>query len=110
MLVLAGGGFTKPGESWSSPVEGEALAVAIGLEGAKDYILGMKDLVVNTNHKLLLRVFEKTLGEINNTRLLSLIERTLWYKFRMVHILSEDNSGPDFISRYINPSFHTPQL
>ena len=33
-----------------SPVEGEELAVVEGLEGAKDYILGMKDLVIATDH------------------------------------------------------------
>ena len=64
VLILAGGRFTQPSESRYSPVEGEALAVVEGLEGAKDYILGMKDLVIATDHQPLLGVFKRPLGEI----------------------------------------------
>ena len=70
----------------------------------------MKDLVVNTDHQLLLGVFEKPLGEIDNPSPLSLVESTVWYKFMMVHIPGEDNSGPDFILRYTNPRFQVPQI
>ena len=61
------------------------------LEGAKDYILGMKDLVIATDHQPLLGVFKKPLGEIDNPRLLNLVQKTLWYKFRMVHIPGKGN-------------------
>merc|ERR1712030_281087 len=50
-LILAGGRFTSPAESRYSPVEGEALAIVEGLEGTKDYTLGMRNLVVATDHK-----------------------------------------------------------
>ena len=45
-----------------------------------------------------------------NPRLLNIVERTLWYKFNLVHIPGEDNSGPDFFSMYIRPIFQAPQL
>ena len=64
-MVLAGGRFTKPAESRYSPMEGEALAVVEGLQGTKDYTLGMDNLIVTTNHRPLLGVFEKPLGEID---------------------------------------------
>ena len=86
------------------------MVVVEGLEGAKDYILGMKDLVIATDHQPLLGVFKRPLGEIDNPRLLNLVQKTLWYKFRMVHVPGKENPGPDFISRYTRPRFQVPQL
>ena len=96
VLILAGGRFTTPSESRYSPVEGEALAIVEGLEGTKDYILGMKNLVVATDHNPLIGVFKKPLGEIDNPRLLNLVQKTLWYQFRVVHVPGKENPGPDF--------------
>ena len=90
-LILAGGRFTTPTESRYSPVEGEALEIAEGLEGTKDYILGMKNLVVATDHNPLIGVFKKSLGEIDNPRLLNLVQKTLWYQFRVVHVPGKEN-------------------
>ena len=104
-MVLRGGRFTKPAESRYSPVEGEALAVVEGLQGTKDYILGMDDLIVATDHRPLLGVFERPLGEIDNPRLSNLVNKTLWYKFRMVHVPGKENHGPDYISRNFRPVF-----
>ena len=105
VLILAGGWFTHPSESRYSPVEEEALAVVEGLEGAKDYILGMKNLVIATDHQPLLGVFKRPLGEIDNPRLLNLVQKTLWYQFRMVHVPRKESPGPDFTSRYTRPRF-----
>ena len=54
-------------------MEGEALAVVEGLEGTEEYILGMKNLVIVTDHQPLLGVFKRPLGEIDNPRLLNLV-------------------------------------
>ena len=51
MLVLAGGKFTIPAETRYSPTEGEALAVAVGLESSRYYTLGCNRLMVATDHK-----------------------------------------------------------
>ena len=69
-----------------------------GLEGTKDYTLGMRDLIVATDHKPLIGVFKRPLGEIDNPRLLNLVQKTLWYQFKVVHVPGKVNTGPDFIS------------
>ena len=43
-LTLVGGRFTIPAESCYSPTEGEALAVAMGLESSSYYTLGSQNL------------------------------------------------------------------
>ena len=46
----------------------------------------------------LLCVFEKSFVDIQNPRLLSLVEKTLWFKFKVVHAPSKVNSDPDYMS------------
>ena len=70
----------------------------------------MNFFVIATDHQPLLGVFKRPLGEIDNPRLLNLVQKTLWYQFRMVHVSGKENPGPDFISRYTRPRFQAPQL
>ena len=70
----------------------------------------MKNLVVATDHNPLIGVFKKPLGEIDNPRLLNLVQKTLWYQFRVVHVPGKENSGPDFISRHTRHGLEAPQL
>ena len=65
----------------------------------------MDNLIVATDHRPLLGFFEKPLGEIDNPRLLNLVQKTLWYKFKMVHVPGKENPGPDYISRNFRPDF-----
>ena len=83
---MAGGRFTSPAESRYSPVEGECLAVADALHKAKYFVLGCPDLIIATDHKPLLGVFRKPLADIQNPRLLSIAEKTLWFSFSLVHV------------------------
>ena len=39
------------------------------------------------------------LSDISNPRLLSIFEKTLWFKFHVVHVPGKDNPAPDFMSR-----------
>ena len=81
-IVFAGSRFAHPAESRYVPIEGEALAVVYGLESARHFVLGCDNLVVATDHKPLLGVLNnRHLGDIKNERLLSLMEKTLPYRF-----------------------------
>ena len=74
-LVLAGGRFTIPAETRYSPVEGEALAVAAGLESSRYYTLGCRQLYVATDHKPLLAILnDRAMDTIVNPRLFVTIE------------------------------------
>ena len=99
-LVLAGGRFTIPAESRYSPTEGEALAVAVGLECSKYYTLGCKKLVVATDHKPLLSILnDRALDTIVNPRILRLKERTLAWQFDMVYVPGGRQAAADALSR-----------
>ena len=102
-ITLAGSRFLKPAESRYAPVEGEALAVKWALEDTKFFTQGSDNLVVVTDHKPLLQLFQdRALDQIANPRLFSLKQATLPWKFSMVHRSGEDNHFADATSR--NPA------
>ena len=102
-ITLVGSRFSHPAESRYAPIEGEALAVADALDKARFFALGCTDLIVAVDHKPLLKIFgDRTLEEIPNGRLRNLKERTLRYRFRIVHIPGIQNRVADAVSR--NPS------
>ena len=100
-ITLVGSRFTHPAESRYAPVEGEALAVADALDKARFFVLGCSDLTIAVDHKPLLKLFgDRSLEEISNARLRNLKEKTLRYRFRMVHIPGIRHRAADAVSRY----------
>ena len=86
-VTFANGRFTIPEESNYAPVKGEALAVAFCLDKAKHFVLGCNNLVVATDHELLLKVLsDRKLEDIGNPRLLKLKEKTLPSRFKIIHL------------------------
>ena len=72
-VTLAGSRFLSPAESRYAPIEGEALAVAWGLEQSRYFTQGCDKLTVVTDHKPLVKIFgDRTLDEIANPRLFRL--------------------------------------
>ena len=83
-LTFAGSRFTTPTEKQYSPTEGEALAVAWGLNNAKIFVLGCQDLIIITDHKPLLSIVNnRDLGTITNPQILKL-KKTLQYSFTIL--------------------------
>ena len=106
-LCLVGSRFTHPAESRYAPIEGEALAVVYALHQTRYYVIGCEDLIVATDHKPLLRILDdRSLTEIYNRRLLNLKEKTLAYKFTIMHVSGKKNLGADAASRYPVPQSH----
>ena len=102
-IVLAGSRFLSSAEQRYAPIEGEALAVAWGLEQSKYFTQGCDDLVVVTDHKPLVKILgDRTLDEITNTRLFRLKQRTLPWRFSIAHLPGKTNNAADATSR--NPS------
>ena len=44
-------------------------------------------------------MFKSNLSDIDNPRLLSIVERTLWFRFTAVHVPGVLHAGPDCLSR-----------
>ena len=100
-LCLVGSRFTHPAESRYAPIEGETLAVVYALHQTRYYVLGCKDLIIATDHKPLLQILnDRSLTDITNRRLLNLKEKTLGYRFTVVHVPGRKNLGPDAASRH----------
>lgn len=99
-ITLVGSRFTHPAESRYAPIEGEALAVADALDRARYFVLGCTDLTVAVDHKPLLGIFgQRPLDDISNPRLRNLKEKTLRYRFQLVHIPGVKNKASDCMSR-----------
>ena len=86
----------------------EALAVVDALEIARHFVLGCTDLTIAVDHKPLLKVVgDRSLEDIPNPRLENLKEKTLRYRFKMIHIPGKSHKAPDSISRHptgnVNP-------
>ena len=102
-LVYAGSRFTQSAETRYSPTEGEALAVTWALDHAKNFIHGCRNLIVVTDHKPLLGIFnDRDLSSIPNPRISKLKERTFRYQFSTQYCPGKWQRGPDACSR--NPS------
>ena len=93
--------FFSSAEQRYAPVEGEALAVAWGLEQTRFFTQGCNDLLVVTDHKPLVKILgDRTLDEIQNTRLFRLKQRTLPWHFMISHLPGNTNLAADATSRH----------
>ena len=102
-LIFAGSRFTKGAKSNYSPTEGESFAIAWSINHAKLFVLGCKSLIVVSDHKPLLGIFNnRTLTDIDNPRICRLKEKTLSYNFKIQYNPGKWNRGADAFSR--NPS------
>ena len=100
-LVFTGSRFTNSAESGYSPTEGEALAVTFALKHSHHYVYGCQDLIIVTDHKPLLGIFNnRDLSTIENPRILRLKEKTLRYRFTLHYCPGRWNKGPDALSRH----------
>ena len=109
-VTLVGSRFTSKTESRYAPIEGEALAVVDALKKARHFVLGCTDLIIAVDHKPLLKVFsDRSLHDINNTRLLNLKEKTLQFRFKMIHVPGIRHTAADALSRHpISTPTETP--
>ncbi|KXJ11077.1 Retrovirus-related Pol polyprotein from transposon opus [Exaiptasia diaphana] len=104
-IALAGSRFLSPTEQRYAAIEGEPLAVAWGLEQTRYFTQGCDDLVVVTDHKPLTKILgDRTLDEITSSRLFRLKQRTLPWRFDIVHLPGKLNYAADATSRYPSPS------
>ena len=99
-MTLVGSRFTSSAESRYAPIEGEALAVVDALEKSRHFVLGCDNLIIAVDHKPLVKVFgDRSLHDIENPRLRNLKEKTLRFRFRIVHVPGARNAAADSVSR-----------
>ena len=99
-VCMVGSSFLSPAEQNYSPIEGEGLAVVNALHKTRHYTQGCDKLLVCTDHKPLVPVMStKTLENIENPRLMRLVQKTLSWRFLIIHIPGKLLAGPDTLSR-----------
>ena len=104
-VTLAGSRFLIGPEQRYVAIEGEALAIAWALEQTKYFTLGCENLIVATDHKPLVAIFQdKELTQIANPRIFRLKQRTLWWTFKIVYLAGSTNSAADAVSRHPSPN------
>ena len=104
-ITLAGSRFLNSAEQRYAAIEGEALAVAWGLEQTRYFTQGCDNLVIVTDHKPLIKIFgDRTLDEITNSRLFRLKQRTLPWRFEIRHLPGTSNHAADATSRHPSQS------
>ena len=100
-IVLAGSRFLRPSESRYAAVEGESLAIVWALEQSRYFTQGCDNLLVLTDHKPLVKLFgDRTLDEIANPRLFRLKQRSLLWRFKILHKPGKLHLAPDAMSRH----------
>ena len=110
-VTLAGSRFLSGAEERYAAIEGEALAIAWGLQQTRYFTQGCNDLLVITDHKPLVKIFsDRTLDEITNTRLFRLKQRTLPWNFTIQFMPGKSNTAADATSRHPLGDFHVNSL
>ena len=108
-VTLVTSRFTSNAESRYAPIEGEALAVVDALRKTRHFVLGCSNLIIAVDHKPLLKIFtDRKLEDITNPRLLNLKEKTLQFRFQIVHVPGVRHPAADAMSRH--PTGKSDQL
>ena len=81
------------------PIEGEELAVADALNKARHFVLGYDNLIIAVDHKPLIKLLgDRSLGDITNSGLKNLKEKTLCYRFNIMYIPDIHNKASNTMS------------
>ena len=76
--TLVGSWFTHLAESHCALIQGKALAVTDALDKGRHFVLRCDNLIITVDHKPLMKLFgDRSLGDITNSRLRNLKEKTL---------------------------------
>ena len=103
MVCMVGSFFLSPAEENYAPIEGECLAVVNALHKTRYFTQGCDKLLICTDHKPLIPVITtKHLEDIDNPRLMRLVQKTLSWKFSAIHIPGRRLGGPDALSRNVH--------
>lgn len=100
-LVFVGFCFTHGVEADYAPTEGESLASAWSLNHARMFVLGFETLLIATDLKHLLGIFNNRESfSISNLKISWLKEKTLAHNLKIQHDPGKWNRGADAFSRY----------
>ena len=99
----------KPNQHNWSIVEIELLTVVWALEHSRYYMIANPDVHIITDHNPIVGILGKSLHQIDNTRIVKLIERISHYSLMVEHVKGSDNHIADMLSRNPDDSQEAPE-
>jgi hypothetical protein len=107
VLIKCGSRSLNGAESRYATLELEALAIKWAIASCKHYLMGGPDFTVVTDHKPLVPMFKKGLGDVENARVLRYREQLTQYSFEVVWVPGKTHEIADALSRA--PIFDPPE-
>ena len=98
-LIQCGSRCLSSCERNYATVELECLAMAWGMAKCDFFLRGMPHFSIVTDHRPLLGIFEKSLGDIANPRIARIREKMMPYNFKVVWLEGKSNVIADALSR-----------
>ena len=100
----------KPNQKNWSIVEIELLAIVWSLEHSGYYTLANPDVHIITDHNPIVGILGKSLHQIDNTRIVKLIEQISHYSLTIEHVKGSENHIADMLSRNPDGSMEAPEV
>ena len=91
-----------------STTELELLGIVWGLQKCAFYCKGAPHISVFTDHAALVSLTDKELIKINNSRIVSMLEKIIDYNYKVYHLSGSQNKTADFLSRHTLPVQEAP--
>ena len=98
IIQMASTGLTKSQQNYSA-TELKLLGVVWSLQHAKLYTTGNNKITVHTDHSAIAHLSSKNLSDIENPRLVRLLEKILHFNYQVRYVKGEDNKVADCLSR-----------
>ena len=99
-LIRCGSRTLQPAEKNYAPTELEGLAIYYAATHCDHYLMGCKKIIVRTDHRALLGMWQKDLSDVPNKRIQRFRERLQHYNLYLEYIQGKKNCMADALSRY----------
>ena len=99
IIQMASTGLTKSQRNYSA-TELELLGVVWSLQHAKIYTTGNNLITVFTDHSAIAHLSNKNLADIENPRIIRLLEKILHFNYVVKYLKGAENKIADCLSRY----------
>ena len=98
-VIQCGSRSLKPAEANYATIELECLAIQWAVDKCQYFLRGCGDFTVRTDHRPLIGVFQKALGEVANPRIFRFREKLLPFSFDVAWLPGKKNLIADALSR-----------
>ena len=99
IIQMASKNLSKSQRNYSA-TELELLGLVWSLQHSKVYTTGNNKITIYTDHSAVVHLSTKNLADIENPRLIRLLEKILHFNYEVKYVKGADNRIADCLSRY----------